>query len=56
MIESTIPKKCVKCGYDDLRALAVHHVDQNRKNNGIHNLVWLCRNCHFLEHFYKEVT
>jgi predicted HNH restriction endonuclease len=27
-------------------------VDKNRKNNKIKNLIWLCRNCHFLIHNY----
>ncbi|MFH1854846.1 MAG: HNH endonuclease signature motif containing protein [bacterium] len=54
LMGSKTPKVCVKCGFKDIRVLSAHHVDRNRKNNQISNLVWLCRNCHFLEHFYKE--
>lgn len=44
---------CKKCGNDDKRLLAVHHLDCNRKNNKKENLVWLCYNCHHLVHLYK---
>ena len=45
---------CRRCGIRWLRVLVVHHIDKNRKNNVLSNLVWLCRNCHFLIHKYKE--
>lgn len=45
---------CTLCQIDDKRVLAVHHLDQNRKNNTIENLAWLCHNCHHLVHHYKE--
>lgn len=41
---------CNLCGEKDLRVLAVHHIDQNRDNNNLSNLAWLCHNCHFLVH------
>lgn len=41
---------CELCGCTDERVLCVHHVDQNRKNNQVTNLVWLCYNCHHLAH------
>lgn len=47
-------KKCLLCGYKNKEAIIVHHVDQNRKNNKVENLVWLCRNCHHLVHNYTE--
>lgn len=41
------PHKCAKCGYDeDERILEVHHIDENRNNNDITNLIILCPNCH----------
>lgn len=43
-------QKCVRCGIDDVRVLAVHHIDRNRKNNKLSNLLWLCHNCHHLIH------
>ncbi|MEI8123757.1 MAG: HNH endonuclease [bacterium] len=41
---------CSYCGERDIRVLATHHVDGNRKNNNIKNLTWLCHNCHSLVH------
>jgi len=51
---SNRPKLCVMCGIDKDKALAVHHIDKNRKNNKLGNLAWLCHNCHFLVHHYKN--
>lgn len=42
--------KCESCRIKDIRVLAVHHKDRNRKNNQLNNLIWLCLNCHFLFH------
>lgn len=47
-------QKCVRCGTKICKILVVHHVDKNRRNNVLSNLVWLCRNCHFLVHKYDE--
>ncbi len=49
-----VPKKCKICQTEDVRVLATHHLDKNRKNNDVDNLVWLCHNCHFLVHFYNK--
>jgi len=43
---------CRLCKERDTRVLCVHHLDQNRKNNTIENLVWLCYNCHHLVHIH----
>lgn len=43
-------KVCLLCKVKDQRILAVHHLDHNRKNAKLENLVWLCHNCHFLVH------
>jgi len=45
-----IPKICALCNIRDSRILAVHHLDENHKNNELENLSWLCHNCHFLVH------
>jgi len=45
-----VPAICKRCKIDDKRLLAVHHIDQNRKNNKLKNLTWLCHNCHHLIH------
>ena len=44
---------CECCGFIPKHPcqLDVHHVDQNRKNNSIENLMTLCANCHRLVHF-----
>ena len=40
--------KCEKCGYNDhIEILQVHHIDSNRENNNIENLIILCPNCHW---------
>lgn len=39
--------KCSTCGWnEDPRILEVHHIDENRSNNLIENLIILCPNCH----------
>jgi hypothetical protein len=48
-----IQEICTKCGYDNKLVLIVHHIDHNRNNNEIKNLMWLCRNCHYLIHNRK---
>ena len=45
---------CMRCKIKNTRVLIVHHIDQNRQNNVISNLVWLCRNCHYLVHHYER--
>lgn len=47
-------KFCTLCNVIDKRFLIVHHVDHNRGNNSVSNLIWLCNNCHFLVHHYKK--
>lgn len=50
LLNSQKIKRCVLCRQHNLRVLAVHHVDQNRKNQKLENLEWLCHNCHYLVH------
>ncbi len=45
---------CTGCKISDKRVLVVHHIDQNRKNNDLSNLAWLCQNCHHLIHYHKN--
>lgn len=47
---------CRRCGLTDARVLAVHHLDGDRGNNTVENLVWLCHNCHYLIHHYPRET
>ena len=37
-------EKCVECGAEE--EIEVHHVDGNRWNNSLDNLVPLCHECH----------
>ena len=54
LVRNKVPKLCALCGGKDERVLATHHIDQNRLNNMLENLAWLCHNCHFLVHHYDE--
>jgi len=35
---------CVLCGYNI--SVDVHHIDENKENNDLDNLITLCPNCH----------
>lgn len=41
-------KKCANCGFDVV--IDVHHIDNDRTNNDITNLIPLCPNCHAIVH------
>ena len=41
---------CSRCGYNNIAALEVHHIDSDRNNNELSNLMVLCANCHTLTH------
>jgi len=43
---------CNLCKIKDSRVLATHHVDENRNNNKLENLAYLCHNCHHLVHYH----
>lgn len=51
---SGMSKQCTLCTTKDKRVLAAHHIDQNRANNTVENLAWLCHNCHHLVHHYED--
>ena len=48
-------KECYVCGFD--KVVAVHHIDENKKNNSLNNLIPLCPNHHEMVHskWYSEV-
>lgn len=37
--------KCRKCG-EDKKSLSIHHIDKNKENNDIDNLITFCGTCH----------
>ena len=44
---SYYPHVCAICNYnEDTDILQVHHIDENRQNNELDNLIILCPNCH----------
>ena len=43
-----LPKFCAKCFSN--KSLIVHHLDKNRRNNQLNNLIILCRSCHYKIH------
>lgn len=46
----TYLSKCAVCGLDEECCLQVHHVDKDRNNDDINNLIILCANCHCRVH------
>lgn len=51
-----LTKVCASCGFDKI--ISLHHLNGDRKNNDIKNLVGLCPNCHKMIHthqYFKEI-
>lgn len=47
-----LPLVCNKCGYNKYpQVLQIHHIDRNRKNNDINNLLVVCPTCHMEIHY-----
>lgn len=42
--------KCAMCGLEEECCLQVHHIDENRYNSSLDNLIILCANCHSRVH------
>lgn len=45
---------CACCGENDFGKKEVHHIDENKKNSNLDNLIVLCQDCHFLYHQGKQ--
>jgi len=54
LLQSQKVRVCNRCCTTEMLFLVVHHMDLDRNNNSLSNLVWLCQNCHFLVHTYKN--
>lgn len=46
--------ECSLCKMTDERVIIVHHKDKDRLNNTSSNLIWICRNCHYVVHNYRD--
>ena len=46
--------KCEWCG--NTNNLLVHHIDENRYNNDISNLITICKRCHQAHHTKRDMT
>ena len=43
---------CNRCGYKEFEScIDIHHIDENRENNKMNNLISLCKNCHKSLHY-----
>lgn len=49
-------KTCQDCGEwnDKPHGMHVHHLDNDRKNNKLFNLLLLCQTCHYARHWRKQ--
>ncbi len=50
-------RKCQECNYTEkqlVKKLDVHHIDYNKKNNLINNLISLCRSCHIQTNYKRQ--
>lgn len=45
---------CALCGCRERRALTLHHIDANKRNNEYDNRIALCHNCHQRHHDEKK--
>ena len=53
--DNNICQLCLrKVSFSDKRNLSVHHIDYNKKNNDISNLISLCSNCHSKTNFDRK--
>ena len=55
LIRSGQEQSCTLCGLKDVRLLSAHHLDHDRTNNALSNLIWLCFNCHYLVHHDDKI-
>ena len=48
---------CQKCDVDvsEKYKAQIHHKDRNRENNSLSNLETLCKKCHCIHHYKKDI-
>jgi len=44
---------CSSCNLNEPDIIEIHHINRNRKDNSLHNLIGLCPNCHKRVHKNK---
>lgn len=54
MIENLSP--CEICEKEYGPGFELHHIDEDRNNNDLSNLMWLCNSCHKFEHYKNGRT
>jgi len=54
LLRNEIKPVCKLCKITDERVLIAHHLDHDRENNNLKNLIWLYLNCHYLIHNFKD--
>lgn len=47
--------KCAVCDLEEICCLQVHHIDKDRSNDSLDNLIILCANCHLKVHSGKVI-
>lgn len=47
-------EQCERCDYAKREILHLHHHDRDRNNNDFTNLLLLCPNCHYEEHYLEK--
>jgi hypothetical protein len=53
-IRDRYKNRCQICGILGIKKLDVHHIDYNKKNCSIDNLIPLCKSCHVKTNFNRE--
>lgn len=52
MESAGIPRVCANCSYNEFpEVIQVHHKDENRCNDSLENLQYLCPTCHVVFHY-----
>ena len=54
LLKGILPCCCSFCDEKNIKRLQIHHIDKNRLNNKMNNLMVLCRPCHLKEHGRTE--